>query len=676
MSMRQLWGCWWRCGCSCYRWWCCTAFVGWLLHWLHPCDVKCRHLRFRVNPCTHHWHKWKGLILLFIFTHDLKHGDIVSVARTWKITHLTIPVTFGMKRVSTVFTTNTSDLEFPFVCHWFVQVNSAKQSQEPESIPVSDVPRKCPSMSKNLQVLGRLQQGWTAADRLHVVVEVAFALPFVLFLFLFMHNCWLNFCHLLFKHSLTTNSFFHDLVSFVFSFLSQHCFCRSNNFHFVLLPSVWKCSDKQTRAFLITAWLIKTNLNIAIGENVHSKWDPHKGTKIQKLSQLEWCLSKSIPNSNSSMIEEWKNVKELWHHCQFVIPLWSVLHNLETNVLPFIENVNKNGVVKCHHNLRKWRQVARAKTWWSIHSFAQCLTICTVWGKCVKHWFSTLFWVAALFQSLFQICYAFVLSIQHFANHLLQMILQFETFLNWGRVSKSSVKNHCHFQSDWMLQHSVNLLTSFIQQLKTCNTAMMTRTQSRFVFWHCFNECSKIGTILLVVVCLLKLLLVNVWWLPSCWQLKSICFCKSNSSTSSSLWALVKEQCNLLQSFLATKNEQLHCCVSQKFFCISQWETVSCFLSLSSCCVVMTRDHFHFEHLMQHLTFVSCHLVCENQSLTRPRKQCSVFFSKHWTHGRFFQLSSEGEVVCVKWRFLKQSISMLTINLAFDNGQSKEKRKC
>ena len=40
-----------------------------------------------------------------------------------------------MKRVSTVFTTNTSDLEFPFACHGFVQINLAGQSQEPKSNP-------------------------------------------------------------------------------------------------------------------------------------------------------------------------------------------------------------------------------------------------------------------------------------------------------------------------------------------------------------------------------------------------------------------------------------------------------------------------------------------------------------------------------------------------------------
>jgi len=44
----------------------------------------------------------------------------------------TIVAACGMKRVSTVFTTNTSDSEFPFVCHGFGQINLARQSQEPK----------------------------------------------------------------------------------------------------------------------------------------------------------------------------------------------------------------------------------------------------------------------------------------------------------------------------------------------------------------------------------------------------------------------------------------------------------------------------------------------------------------------------------------------------------------
>jgi len=35
------------------------------------------------------------------------------------MTHSTIAAVFGMKKVSIVFTTNTSDLDFPFVCHIF-----------------------------------------------------------------------------------------------------------------------------------------------------------------------------------------------------------------------------------------------------------------------------------------------------------------------------------------------------------------------------------------------------------------------------------------------------------------------------------------------------------------------------------------------------------------------------
>jgi len=125
-----------------------------------------------------------------------------------------------------------------FVCHGFVQINSARQSQEPESIPVSNVPRKWPSMSKNSQVLGRLQQGQTAVDGLHV----AFTLPCVLFLFLFMHNCWLNFCHLLFKHS---QFGFFCVLFFVLAVLlqiQQLSLC---------VTAFWKCPSKQTRAFLI-----------------------------------------------------------------------------------------------------------------------------------------------------------------------------------------------------------------------------------------------------------------------------------------------------------------------------------------------------------------------------------------------------------------------------------------
>jgi len=43
---------------------------------------------------------------------------------------LTIAATCGMKKVSIVFTTNTSDSGFPSVCPGFGPINLARQSQE------------------------------------------------------------------------------------------------------------------------------------------------------------------------------------------------------------------------------------------------------------------------------------------------------------------------------------------------------------------------------------------------------------------------------------------------------------------------------------------------------------------------------------------------------------------
>jgi len=55
----------------------------------------------------------------------------------------TIVATCGMKRVSTVFTTNTSDSESPFPCPVSGPTNIARQSQEPKSMDGSVVHNHC-----------------------------------------------------------------------------------------------------------------------------------------------------------------------------------------------------------------------------------------------------------------------------------------------------------------------------------------------------------------------------------------------------------------------------------------------------------------------------------------------------------------------------------------------------
>jgi len=112
-----------------------------------PCFCSlCCLCRWHVRPWSshhHQWHcsarQWKMVVPLFVdlwlhqVSHDHRHPPTsVSTTCTWKITHSTIAASFGMTRVSVVFTTHTSDSQFPFACHGFAQMVPVGQSQEPK----------------------------------------------------------------------------------------------------------------------------------------------------------------------------------------------------------------------------------------------------------------------------------------------------------------------------------------------------------------------------------------------------------------------------------------------------------------------------------------------------------------------------------------------------------------
>ena len=116
------------------------------LPWLCSLGCLCRRCvlpRCNVRPqmdCSAPQWKLTAPLFFHLWLHQVSHEHRCCPCHqplSPRHAHSTIVVTFGTKRVSTLFTTNTSDSEFPFACHGFVQINLARQLQEPKSIPFS-----------------------------------------------------------------------------------------------------------------------------------------------------------------------------------------------------------------------------------------------------------------------------------------------------------------------------------------------------------------------------------------------------------------------------------------------------------------------------------------------------------------------------------------------------------